>query len=317
MPRSRPAASSRATLSPRRTAERLGTSSTATRYLTRVTSLKIGRYMAMTRPPMTTPRNTIIIGSSRAGGAGTAGSPVPSPARSTTRLPAVRAVMRRPSRIGTPDETSVPRVRVKRATDTFRISVPNTGSLSTRGSLSDRPPSVLSYARAPAPTPVAPRHFFDYTGAPLAPCVGDPHRRSDLDQVHVQLVEGLRVPPEGVGEGGSCLHASGHPGRHRAEGLRFALLGQDRQALHQGKPRVHHRGELAGEDRHLLVLDLAAEAPTDAGGPRRPAGLFLVLGDQAGLAAQLRDGGRPRGRFDLAGGGALGGAALRREERHC
>ena len=34
------------------------------RYLIRVTSLKIGRYIATTRPPTITPRNTIMIGSS-------------------------------------------------------------------------------------------------------------------------------------------------------------------------------------------------------------------------------------------------------------
>src|SRR5947209_12789120 len=41
-----------------------------------------------------------------------------STAFSTTLFPAVRAVMRRPSRMGTPEETRVPRVRVKRATAT-------------------------------------------------------------------------------------------------------------------------------------------------------------------------------------------------------
>ena len=51
--------------------------------------------------------------------------------------------MRQFAGFGTPEETSVPRVRVKRATATFRISVPNTGSLSTRASMSDLPPSVL------------------------------------------------------------------------------------------------------------------------------------------------------------------------------
>ncbi len=58
---------------------------------------------------------------------------------STTLLPAVRAVMRRPSRIGTPEDTRVPRVRVKRATATLRISVPMTGSLRRRASMMDRP----------------------------------------------------------------------------------------------------------------------------------------------------------------------------------
>src|SRR5262250_993536 len=42
------------------------------RYLTRVTSLKIGRYMATTRPPMITPSTTIMMGSRRAVSAPTA-----------------------------------------------------------------------------------------------------------------------------------------------------------------------------------------------------------------------------------------------------
>ncbi len=65
-----------------------------------------------------------------------------STAFSTTLLPAVAAVMRRPSRIGTPDCTSVPSVRVKRATATFRMSGPKIGTLSTRASMVDLPFSV-------------------------------------------------------------------------------------------------------------------------------------------------------------------------------
>ena len=55
--------------------------------------------------------------------------------RSTTRLPAERAVIRSPSRMGTPEEISVPSVRVKRATETFRISMPMTGTLSRKASI--------------------------------------------------------------------------------------------------------------------------------------------------------------------------------------
>ncbi len=44
-----------------------------------------------------------------------------------TRLPAVFAQMSSASRIGTPDEISVPSVRVKRATATLRSSEPKTG----------------------------------------------------------------------------------------------------------------------------------------------------------------------------------------------
>jgi hypothetical protein len=45
-------------------------------------------------------------------------------AASITLLPAPRAVMARASRMGTPEDTSVPRVRVKRATAVFRMSSP-------------------------------------------------------------------------------------------------------------------------------------------------------------------------------------------------
>ena len=51
-------------------------------------------------------------------------------ASSSTALPEVRAVMLRPSRIGTPEVIRVPRVRVKRATAILRSSMPSTGSFS-------------------------------------------------------------------------------------------------------------------------------------------------------------------------------------------
>ena len=65
-----------------------------------------------------------------------------STAFSTTLLPAVVAVMRSPSRIGTPDCTRVPSVRVKRATATFRRRRPKTGTFSNRASMVDLPFSV-------------------------------------------------------------------------------------------------------------------------------------------------------------------------------
>src|SRR5438034_10090318 len=57
---------------------------------------------------------------------------------STTRLPAERAVMSRPSRMGTPEEIRVPSVRVKRATATLRISMPMTGTFSAKVSITGR-----------------------------------------------------------------------------------------------------------------------------------------------------------------------------------
>ena len=62
---------------------------------------------------------------------------------STTRLPPVRAVMASASRIGTPDEMRVPRVRVKRATEDLRMRSPKTGTFSRSRSMIIRPLSVL------------------------------------------------------------------------------------------------------------------------------------------------------------------------------
>src|SRR4051812_21414755 len=57
-----------------------------------------------------------------------------------TRLPDVFAVISRPSRIDTPDEISVPRVRVKRDTADLRTTSPRMGVLSR----------ILSTAMVPA-----------------------------------------------------------------------------------------------------------------------------------------------------------------------
>jgi hypothetical protein len=51
--------------------------------------------------------------------------------------------MRRASRIGTPEETSVPSVRVKRATAAFRMSGPKTGMRRRSRSMTTCPCSVL------------------------------------------------------------------------------------------------------------------------------------------------------------------------------
>ena len=59
-----------------------------------------------------------------------------------TALPAVRAVMSRPSRIGTPEEINVPSVRVNRATAILRSSMPISGSFSKRASMTNAALSV-------------------------------------------------------------------------------------------------------------------------------------------------------------------------------
>ena len=55
-------------------------------------------------------------------------------ASSMILLPAVRATISSPSRIGTPLEISVPSVRVNFATATLRTMIPTTGSLSAMAS---------------------------------------------------------------------------------------------------------------------------------------------------------------------------------------
>jgi hypothetical protein len=57
-------------------------------------------------------------------------------------LPEVRAVIWSPSRIDTPEETSVPSVRVKRDTADLRSSSPSTGIRSISRSITSCPLSV-------------------------------------------------------------------------------------------------------------------------------------------------------------------------------
>jgi hypothetical protein len=52
-------------------------------------------------------------------------------ASSTMALPAVRAVMASPSRIGTPEAVRVARVRQNRATAILRMRMPKTGAFSS------------------------------------------------------------------------------------------------------------------------------------------------------------------------------------------
>ena len=74
-------------------------------------------------------------------------------ALSTTALPEVRAVMSKPSRIGTPLEISVPSVRVKRATAILRISIPISGSFNRMVS--------IAYVLAACRTTISGQHAAD------------------------------------------------------------------------------------------------------------------------------------------------------------
>ena len=75
-----------------------------------------------------------------------------------TMLPAVRAVMSRPCRMGTPDEISTPSVRLKRAIAVFCITLPMTGARSSQRSTMVLPCSVLCQRRKrKMPTIISPR----------------------------------------------------------------------------------------------------------------------------------------------------------------
>src|SRR5256885_13278241 len=66
-----------------------------------------------------------------------------------TMLPAERAVISRPSRIDTPEEISVPSVRVKRETADFPTRLPRTGILSHSLFICSLPGDVLEYWQLP------------------------------------------------------------------------------------------------------------------------------------------------------------------------
>ena len=99
-----------------------------------------------------------------------------------TMLPAVRAVISRPSRIETPDEISVPSVRVKRETADLRSRSPSTGSFSNSLSMLSFPDGVLLY-RLMANTPkterpmIAHQKFLRTLLAPITIRVGSGRSR--------------------------------------------------------------------------------------------------------------------------------------------
>ena len=68
---------------------------------------------------------------------------------STTLLPAVLAVISRPSRMGTPDATRVPSVRVKRATAILRSIIAEHRDPEDQG-VDDEPPVVRLVVRPEA-----------------------------------------------------------------------------------------------------------------------------------------------------------------------
>ena len=106
----------------------------------------------LSRAPVSSPTEIICTTmggktlASRSGAAIVSPSPIDSliarMAFSITLLPAVRAVMSRAVRIGTPEVIIVPRVRVKRAMAERRRMLPRTGTRSSSPSIFSRPAGV-------------------------------------------------------------------------------------------------------------------------------------------------------------------------------
>ena len=87
---------------------------------------------------------------------------------STTRLPAVLAVMRSASMIGTPPPRRADRVRVKRAIEIFRTSGPKIGARRKKRSTARRPASVRYHIRKPYMPPAhTSRMMYQYLTTPL------------------------------------------------------------------------------------------------------------------------------------------------------
>ena len=80
-----------------------------------------------------------------------------------------------------------------------------------------------------------------------------------LDEVHVEVVEHLRVAAQRVAEGRALLDARLHVAQDGREVLVVRLPLQDVEALHDGQAGVDHRGEEAREGDDVLVADARAE----------------------------------------------------------
>src|SRR6185295_1625459 len=99
----------------------------------------------------------------------------------------------------------------------------------------------------------------------------------------------------------AALDVAGDARGDFAQGLRFALLGEDAQALRDRQAGVDHRRELPRVDGEVLVLDLAAELRAAEEARAGRLGLLLLdRGRDDALAAKERDGAETVLRLDLA-----------------
>jgi hypothetical protein len=115
--------------------------------------------------------------------------------------------------------------------------------------------------------------------------VEDTARLAGGDHVHVEIVEGLGVPPHGVGQRRARLDVLAHLQEDLREALVLLLVREDLEALHQRQSGVDHDGELAGEDRERLGRHPAPDL-----GEGDLLAALADAGDDDVLAAQGREG---------------------------
>ena len=102
--------------------------------------------------------------------------------------------------------------------------------------------------------------LLDVDREPVQDRVEDAADLAGLDEVHVEVVEDLRVPAERVAEGGALLDARLHVLEDVREELVVGLPLEDLEALHDGQAGVDHRREEAREGDEVLAADARADA---------------------------------------------------------
>ena len=98
--------------------------------------------------------------------------------------------------------------------------------------------------------------LLDVGREPAEDGVEDAARLAGGDHVDEEVVEGPRVLPEGVGEGGARLHVLPDGQDDLLERLVVLLRPEDLEALHEGEARVDHDRELPREDGEALGVHL-------------------------------------------------------------
>src|ERR1044071_6012306 len=165
-------------------------------------------------------------------------------ASSMMALPEVRAVISRPSRMGTPEAMRVARVRQQGA-QAFehggegRDDLPEDDGDDDAGDPDDR--DGIDHRALDLALELD--RLLDVRGQALQDGVEDTARLAGRDHVDEEVVEGLGVLPHGVGEGSAAFHVHARLLQDLREGLVLLLAAQDLEALDQGETGVDHDRE--------------------------------------------------------------------------